>query len=183
MASVYHAPCSLSCARLMAMHRVPIQSHRSCYRKFAALHLQSPSSVRVQKNSVIRFSFCYGSKKSSRSVKTGCVRHGDLPVVTGGTWDEYVLNSDIPVLVEFWAAWCGPCRMVHREVEEIAKEYTGKINCYMLKADEHIEIADKYDIKVVPVVVLFKNGEKRDSVTGTMPNYVYTAAIEKLLTA
>lgn len=106
-----------------------------------------------------------------------------MAVVTGDTWDEYVLNSDIPVLVEFWAAWCGPCRMVHREIEEIAKEYTGKIKCYMFKADEDIGIPEKYGIKVVPVVVLYRNGEQCDSVTGTMPYNVYTAAIEKLLSS
>ncbi|KAF5198707.1 Thioredoxin [Thalictrum thalictroides] len=163
-----------TCSSLM-----PFQRQRSCYS--ISFHLQSPSTTKK----TIYNSFSSHNNKSSsvRSLKISCTRSHDMAVVSGDTWDECVLNSDIPVLVEFWAAWCGPCRMVHREMEEIAKEYSGKINCYMLKADENMGIAEKYDIKVVPVVLLFKNGKKCDSVTGTMPNYVYMAAIERLLSS
>ncbi|PIA28667.1 hypothetical protein AQUCO_06800087v1 [Aquilegia coerulea] len=141
-----------------------------------SLHFQSQTTKPISKS---QFPSIHNNKSSTRSLNITCTRSHDMAVVSGDTWDECVLNSDIPVLVEFWAA----CRMVHREMEEIAKEYSGKINCYMLKVDENMGIADKYGIKVVPVVLLFKNGEKCDSVTGTMPNYVYMAAIEKLLSS
>ncbi|KAK9096956.1 hypothetical protein Sjap_022453 [Stephania japonica] len=93
-----------------------------------------------------------------------CIRPGEVTVVVGDTWDELV-PSNSPVVVEFWADWCGPCRMVHREIAEIVKEYAGRISCLMVNADEDIEVAEKYGINVVSVVLLFKNGEKRDSIT------------------
>lgn len=71
--------------------------------------------------------------------------------------------------------------MVHRVIEEIATEYAGKLKCFTLNADKDLEIAENYEIKAVPVVLLFKNGEKFDSVVGTMPKEFYMAAIERLL--
>ncbi|XP_027112505.1 thioredoxin M3, chloroplastic-like isoform X3 [Coffea arabica] len=102
-------------------------------------------------------------------------------VVTGKSWDKLILNSDVPVLVEFYASWCGPCRMVHRVIDEIAMDYTGRLKCFVLNADDDLEIAEDYEIKAVPVVLLFKNGEKRESVIGTMPKEFYVAAIERVL--
>lgn len=102
-------------------------------------------------------------------------------VVTGNSWDKLILNSDTPVLVEFYASWCGPCNMVHRVIDEIATDYSGKLKCFVLDADCDPEVAENYEIKAVPVVLLFKNGVKRESVMGTMPKEFYTAAIERVL--
>lgn len=102
-------------------------------------------------------------------------------MVTGKSWEKSVLNSEVPVLVEFYASWCGPCTMVHRVIDEIATEYAGRINCFVLHADKELEIANKYDIKAVPVVMLFKNGEKCETVVGTMPKEFYIDAIERVL--
>lgn len=71
--------------------------------------------------------------------------------------------------------------MVHRVIDEIATEYSGRLKCFVLDADKDSQVAEDYDIKAVPVVLLFKNGEKRDSVIGTMPKEFYVAAIERVL--
>ncbi|CAI0556917.1 unnamed protein product [Linum tenue] len=102
-------------------------------------------------------------------------------VVTKDSWEKSILKSDTPVLVEFHASWCGPCKMVHRVIDELAGEYQGRIQCFVLNADNDSEIAEDYDIKAVPVVLLFKNGEKQETVVGTMPKEFYAAAIERVL--
>lgn len=71
--------------------------------------------------------------------------------------------------------------MVHRVIDEIAGEYNGKLNCFVLNTDNDLPIAEDYEIKAVPVVVLFKNGEKRESIVGTMPKEFYISAIERVL--
>lgn len=71
--------------------------------------------------------------------------------------------------------------MVHRVIEEISTEYSGKLKCFLLDVDSDSQVAENYEIKAVPVIMLFKNGEKRDSIIGTMPKDYYIAAIEKVL--
>lgn len=73
--------------------------------------------------------------------------------------------------------------MVHRVIDEIAGEYSGRLKCYVLDADREPKVAENYDIKAVPVVLLFRNGEKFESVIGTMPKEFYVAAIERLLSS
>ncbi|KAF8117469.1 hypothetical protein N665_0010s0044 [Sinapis alba] len=110
-----------------------------------------------------------------------CVRDSKAAEVTQSSWENSVLKSETPVLVEFYASWCGPCRMVHRIINEIAGDYAGKLNCYVLNADSDSFLAEEYEIKAVPVVLLFKNGEKRESIMGTMPKEFYISAIERVL--
>nr|QGP73780.1 Thioredoxin M3 [Sedum alfredii] len=94
------------------------------------------------------------------SIHFNCVTTASA--ITGDSWEELVLNNSAPVLVEFYASWRGPCKMVQRVVDEIAQEY-----------DTDLHIAEDYEIKAGPVVVLFKNGKKQQAVFGTMPKEYY----------
>ncbi len=81
-------------------------------------------------------------------------------------WSEKVLNSDIPVLVDFWAEWCGPCRMIGPTLEQIALSLEGKVKVSKLNVDQNREIAMKYNIQSIPSLVLFKNGSEVARIVG-----------------
>ena len=89
--------------------------------------------------------------------------------VTDATFDAEVLKSDRPVLVDFWAPWCGPCRMVAPLVEELADEYDGKVKFLKLNTDESVNTAAKYGIRSIPTLLMFKGGEAVDQVIGFRP--------------
>ncbi|RAL45482.1 unnamed protein product [Cuscuta campestris] len=103
----------------------------------------------------------------------------EVPPVSDATWKSLVLDSDVPVLVEFWAPWCGPCRMIHPVIDELAKEFAGKLKCYKVNTDDSPAIATKYGIRSIPTVMIFKNGEKKDAVIGAVPKSTLCTCIEK----
>ncbi|MBE5845863.1 MAG: thioredoxin [Butyrivibrio sp.] len=88
---------------------------------------------------------------------------------TEENFESEVLNSDIPVLVDFYADWCGPCKMMFPVVEKLAEEYDGKVKIGKVNSDENSELAMKYAIMSIPSFLMFKNGEVVNSATGAIP--------------
>jgi thioredoxin 1 len=100
--------------------------------------------------------------------------------VTDGDFDQQILKSDIPALVDFWAAWCGPCRTVGPVVEELAGEYKGKIKVAKLDVDSNKEIASKYGVRGIPTLMLFKDGQVVDQIVGAVPKSRIKELLDKV---
>ncbi len=90
-------------------------------------------------------------------------------ILTDENFETEILNSELPCLVDFWAPWCGPCRMVGPIVEEIAKEYQGKLKVGKLNVDEAPKTASQYGVMSIPTLSIFKGGERVDTVVGVRP--------------
>ena len=100
---------------------------------------------------------------------------------TTANWDAEVLNAQGLVMIDFWAAWCGPCRMISPTVEELAKEYSGKLKVMKLNTDENSEIAGKYKIMGIPTIMFFKDGSKVDQIVGVVPKQQLKSKIDSFL--
>ncbi|MBI2542397.1 thioredoxin [Candidatus Woesearchaeota archaeon] len=89
--------------------------------------------------------------------------------VTTGTFEKEVLDSGLPVLVDFWAPWCGPCRIVGPVLEKLSKEYTGKLKFAKLNVDDSQEAAAKHDVRGIPCMIVFSRGAEVDRIIGAFP--------------
>jgi thioredoxin 1 len=101
--------------------------------------------------------------------------------VTSANFDSEVLKSDVPVLVDFWAVWCGPCRMVGPHVDAIAEEFAGKAKVFKVDTDSESELAGKYNIMSIPALLFFKNGQVADQVIGAVPKSEIANRLNKLI--
>ncbi|KAK9219855.1 hypothetical protein WN943_008502 [Citrus x changshan-huyou] len=158
-----------------------------CYQPFSSVKkIHLPIS-----NGLNKSNFSFTSSCSSLSLPLGSRSRNSLilckareavnevQVVTDSSWENLVISSENPVLVEFWAPWCGPCRMIAPAIEELAKEYAGKVACFKLNTDDSPNIATKYGIRSIPTVLFFKNGEKKESIIGAVPKSTLSSTLDK----
>lgn len=101
--------------------------------------------------------------------------------VSDGEFDSQVLKSDIPCLVDFWAPWCGPCKAIGPVIEELAEEFDGKVKIAKMNVDENPTTPGKFSIRAIPTLILFKNGQIFDQITGAVGKTQLSALIKKAL--
>ncbi|MFP4132894.1 MAG: thioredoxin [Halothece sp.] len=101
--------------------------------------------------------------------------------VTDSSFQQEVLESDQTVLVDFWAPWCGPCRMVAPVVEEISEQYAGQVKVVKVNTDENPNVASQYGIRSIPTLMIFKEGQRVDMVVGAVPKTTLANTLEKYL--
>jgi thioredoxin 1 len=106
---------------------------------------------------------------------------GGIVHVNETDFQNQVLESDVPVVVDFWAPWCGPCKMIGPVLEELDKEYDGKVKFVKINTDDNREIAMKYGIMGIPTLKIFKGGEEVDSMSGAAPKDYLKGFIDKVL--
>ena len=128
-------------------------------------------------NSVLRKSFFYNFDGSNITYKFYIM----ALEATDNNFEELVLKSDNPVIVDFWAEWCGPCRMVGPIVEEVGVDYEGKAVVAKVDVDSNPGITAKYGIRNIPTILFFKNGEVADKQVGAVPKSTIVAKLDALL--
>ena len=105
----------------------------------------------------------------------------DILEVTDDTFEAEIVNSSIPAMVDFWAAWCGPCKMVAPVVEELAQEYDGKVKIAKMDVDQNRQTPAKFGIRNIPTLILFKGGEVAQTIIGAQPKSSIEEELKKLL--
>ena len=106
---------------------------------------------------------------------------GVVALADAAAFDRMIGKTELPVLVDFWAAWCGPCRMIAPHIESLADEYAGKVVVGKVNVDDNQDLAAQFRINTIPQVYIFKNGEVVERLSGAQPKTAYAAAVEKVL--
>ena len=106
---------------------------------------------------------------------------GNIIEVTDSSFEQEVLKSDLPALVDFWAPWCGPCRAIAPVVEELSADYGVKLKVAKCNVDDNPKVPGKYGIRAIPTLIIFKGGNVSEQITGAVAKSQITAAIDKVL--
>jgi thioredoxin 1 len=105
----------------------------------------------------------------------------DVVTLEDGTFDAEVLKSDVPVLVDFWAVWCGPCKAIAPAVDELAREYKGKLKVAKLDIDTHQAVPQRCGIRAIPTLLIFKGGRVVDTIIGAVPKSKLVDSVKKAI--
>jgi thioredoxin 1 len=105
----------------------------------------------------------------------------DVVILQDATFDKEVLKSDVPVLVDFWAVWCGPCKAIAPAVEELAKQYKGKVKVAKMDVDEHQQVPQQFGIRSIPTLLVFKGGRVVDTIVGAVPKSKLEDSLKKAI--
>jgi thioredoxin 1 len=101
--------------------------------------------------------------------------------INDGNFENEVINSEIPVLIDFWAPWCGPCRAIAPVVGELATEYAGKLKVVKMNVDDNPLTPSRYGVRSIPNLLIFKNGQVKDQIIGAVPKGHFVQAIDKIV--
>ena len=105
----------------------------------------------------------------------------DVQQVSDESFDKEVLQADLPVLIDFWAPWCGPCKALAPVVAELAKEYDGKLKVVKMNVDDNPQTPSKYGVRGIPNLILFKDGQVRDQIVGAVPKAQLVKAVSQVV--
>ena len=107
----------------------------------------------------------------------------DIVELTDQNFEAEILKSSTPALVDFWAVWCGPCRMIAPSVEQLATEYKGRVKIAKMNVDDHVLVPQKYEIRSIPTLLIFKNGQVAGQIVGAVPKAKIEEALKKVVAA
>jgi thioredoxin 1 len=105
----------------------------------------------------------------------------NIQQVSDDAFDSEVLKSDLPVLIDFWAPWCGPCNAIAPVVEELAKEYDGRLKVVKMNVDDNPQTPSRYNVRGIPNLILFKGGQVKDQIVGAVPKAQLVKAITQVV--
>jgi thioredoxin len=105
----------------------------------------------------------------------------NIQQVSDDAFDSEVLKSDLPVLIDFWAPWCGPCKAIAPVVEELAKEYDGRLKVMKMNVDDNPQTPSRYNVRGIPNLILFKGGQVKDQIVGAVPKAQLVKAITQVV--